>query len=179
MVRGGRERETHTHTSSKEESPCLSSEQPSTMSQSHTTTFRVTIRQPEEWKIRAIAEYKQQQYLKKMSQKQQDSAFMDNDAHKSDDGINKSQRKRMSMRPKSASSAADPTVDMTPEQRKAFIDHSLRELEVYNYNSNVLKARIAGLHSVKLSLLWLLKKASLHERSLIQQHGAVSHPSQA
>lgn len=142
------------------------------------TKFRVTIRQPEQWKVRAIAEYKQKQYLRKLEQRKQTAVDSENNNGTVRDDVMKakSQRKRL-IGTQRYQKSSDLSAEMSAEQRKVLVEQSIRELEVYNHTSNVLKARIAGLHSVKSSLLWLLKKASLHERNLIQQYGAVSHPS--
>lgn len=54
--------------------------------------------------------------------------------------------------------------------RPTLVERSVKELEYWNTRSIVAKERIASLHSVKNSLLWLLKKATSHERSLINDY---------
>ncbi len=59
--------------------------------------------------------------------------------------------------------------------RPTLVERSVKELEYWNNRSLVAKERIASLHSVKNSLLWLLKKAAVHERSLINDHPPIPH----
>lgn len=66
--------------------------------------------------------------------------------------------------------------ELTATQKNALVEQRLKELEYWNNRSLVAKERIASLHTVKNSLLWLLKKVTLHERSLINDYLPMQQP---
>jgi hypothetical protein len=125
--------------------------------------YRLAIKQPEEWKIRSIAQFKQKQRLKQIRRQQAEMAANES----ATDGKKKSAKAT----PVSSSSSVgkEEKVPKENEIKSAYESH-VRELANCHFTSTVAKARITALHSVRISLLWLLKKASLHERSLIQDH---------
>lgn len=47
------------------------------------------------------------------------------------------------------------------------IDHIKKELDILQNNSNVIRNKMMALSSVRTSLLWLLKKSNMVERSII------------
>jgi len=47
------------------------------------------------------------------------------------------------------------------------IDHIKKELEILHNNSIVIRNKMMALSSVRTSLLWLLKKSNMVERSVI------------
>jgi hypothetical protein len=75
-----------------------------------------------------------------------------------------------------SSSSSSSAVSKEDEEIDLKFEANVRELANCHFTSSVIKARIAALHSVRVSLLWLLKKASLHERATINDHLTPSHP---
>lgn len=69
----------------------------------------------------------------------------------------------------STSSTGSVRPDLTDQQRRAALEQTRKDLDICDYNSRIIQQRIQALHSVKISLLWLLKKASLHERTMIHE----------
>eukprot|EP01039_Chlorochromonas_danica_P008002 gene8002-8825_t len=68
-----------------------------------------------------------------------------------------------------SSSTGSARLDLTDQQRRAALEQTRKDLDICDYNSRIIQQRIQALHSVKISLLWLLKKASLHERTMIHE----------
>lgn len=104
---------------------------------SKTSKFRVSIKTTEDWKIRSIAAYK-----KKLAEKQNAKEATD------------SKGKPISEAP------APPKTLIADEQIR-------RELEILQNNSNVVRNKMLALSSIRHSVLWLLKKATLVERQIV------------
>lgn len=145
---------------------------------SDTMKFKLLVPEPEPWKIKAIAEYKvrmqrRAQILNSIAQKSaaQSSQIVDSSPRKkSTSSTNKKveEQKLRTTAANNASTTQDPQrPDMGAVQKQAYLERTLIELEHWNARANAAKERIASLHAVKGSLLWLLKKASQHERGLI------------
>ncbi len=154
---------------------------------SQTIRYDISISVPERWKIDAIANYKRRQISQKIEEK--------NKASNSQGSKKKNKRNAsegngtgpgLSIKPPeglaSAHTTAPPTPtstsivventrpDLTAAQKQAILENSLRDLEVLNHTSNILKTRIAHLHQVRGHLLWLLKKSAAHERTMIHEN---------
>lgn len=104
---------------------------------SKASKFRVSIKTTEDWKIRSIAAYKKIQADK--------------------------QKAKEAAEPKGKS-----TSDV-PAPSKALISEEQirRELEILQNNSNVVRNKMLALSSIRHSVLWLLKKATLVERQIV------------
>lgn len=105
---------------------------------SKSTKFRVAIKSTEDWKIRAVAAYK-----KKINEKQKLKEQSDAKTKGS-----------------SETSPAPPKTVIADEQIR-------RELEILQNNSNVVRNKMLALSSIRHSVLWLLKKATLVERQIV------------
>lgn len=150
--------------------------------------FRVHIQQPAPWKIKSIAQYrqnkfaanaaaaaKQQEGTQKQAKTQIPQPPPVPEATQSKDTKKKRTSSFSGQLPHEGSSqrasfrSTGSKPELTEQQRTAAIEQAVKELEVYNYNSKIIQSRIAALHSVKMSLLWLLKKASMHERTMLHE----------
>lgn len=197
-----------------------------TLSTSSSTKYRISIKQPEEWKIKSIAKYKYEQQIKKQYLQQiqqlqlQQQQNLQQQLQGTENGGGAGGEKKKSSKKKnnsnnttgpfpavpsatsvisstttttvpSASSSIATTNESVQQQQQQQQQHKLqqevdavyetnvRELANYHFNSTVIKNRIAALHTVRSSLLWLLKKTALHERGLINDHLTVPPPSNA
>ena len=111
---------------------------------SKTCKFRVAIGNPEKWKVQSIAQFKKVQAVKQ--EKIAARAFA------------KSLER-------AALTAGKPEV---PAHKNHIpIDHIKKELEILHNNSIVIRNKMMALSSVRTSLLWLLKKSNMVERSVI------------
>lgn len=195
-----------------------------TLSTSSSTKYRISIKQPEEWKIKSIAKYKYEQQIKKQYLQQiqqlqlQQQQNLQQQLQGTENGGGAGGEKKKSSKKKnnsnnttgpfpavpsatsvisstttttvpSASSSIATTNESVQQQQQqqhklqqevdAVYETNVRELANYHFNSTVIKNRIAALHTVRSSLLWLLKKTALHERGLINDHLTVPPPSNA
>ncbi|RYH13700.1 hypothetical protein EON65_35025 [archaeon] len=129
---------------------------------SYPRKFRVAIQQPEAWKIEAIADFKRRKYLA--------SKGISNNNSSTSSSLSNNEPRRL----KRSNSITNPSqmdtpkvtgkVDLTAAQRDIAIMQTIRELEIYDHNSKIMQGRIAHMHTVKSSLLWMLKKITMHER---------------
>jgi hypothetical protein len=151
--------------------------------------YKVAIKQPEEWKIRSVAQYKLRQKLKLLKQnefellqqKQLEALSLKEEGERNRDeqpkNINSIPEDQLSPAvATSSSSSSSKAVSKEDEEIDLKFEANVRELANCHFTSSVIKARIAALHSVRVSLLWLLKKSSLHERATINDHLTPSHP---
>lgn len=147
--------------------------------------FRVAIKRAEDWKIRSIAQFKKRQLQKSAlsasssSNNTSEGISCNNPSKNSDKKIPSKKAKsegsdgdvdRPSVdAPVPTSSSAVPTLKMEiPLQQKQHqLDAWIRELEVFAQNSIASKERIKQLHVARSQLLWLLRKASRHERQMV------------
>lgn len=111
---------------------------------SKTSKFRVAISCPEKWKMYSVAQHKIL-LMKKNSNK---TTTVNNGTS---DNFIKEEKK-----PESAL-----------HKNKVPVDHIKKELEILHNNSLVIRNKMMALCSVRTSLLWLLKKSNLVERSLV------------
>ena len=115
---------------------------------SRTSTFRVPIRQPEKWKVESIAAFKKRQIEKNRL---------------AENGANSSRK----LDQKNISESATKRSPASIQRSAMAIEHIKRELEILHSNSMVIRNKMQALNAVRTSLLWLLKKSSALERSLI------------
>eukprot|EP01031_Cornospumella_fuschlensis_P030574 gene30575-36947_t len=130
---------------------------------SYPRKFRVAIQQPEAWKIEAIAQYKRRKYLASRGVSNTNNSSASSN-------LSSTEPRRL----KRSNSITNPSqmdtpkmtgkMDMTAAQRDIAIMQTIRELEIYDHNSKIMQARILNMHAVKGSLLWMLKKITMHER---------------
>jgi len=104
----------------------------------------VAIGNPEKWKVQSIAQFKKVQAVK-----QEKIAA----------------RALAKSLERAALSGGKPE---TPAHKNHIpIDHIKKELEILHNNSSVIRNKMMALSSVRTSLLWLLKKSNMVERSVI------------
>jgi hypothetical protein len=115
--------------------------------------YRVAINHVEPWKIQSIARFKAK--LAKKDSKPQTTQTLE---------------KKKGQKKSTPPAATSSNKSVASQIRANLIESTLRDLAQYNYNSSVIKNRIAALHSVRSSLLWLLKKTAVHERSMINDY---------
>jgi hypothetical protein len=137
------------------------------------TKYRIAIKQPEDWKIHSIAQWKKKQKIRKQIelQKQQlmKAAIPPPRLELSPEGED---RKKSSKKMLSSQTIKENAERQKQEEelKNTVFESNTRELANCHINSTLIKSRIAALHSVRMSLLWLLKKTSLHERAIINDH---------
>lgn len=107
---------------------------------SKTCKFRVAIGCPEKWKVQSIANFKKVQAVKAAKIAARIKAVERNIPAKSEGSSHKNH---------------------IP------IDHIKKELDILHNNSIVIRNKMMALSSVRTSLLWLLKKSNMVERSVI------------
>ena len=107
---------------------------------SKTCKFRVAIGNPEKWKVESIAQFKKNQAVKLAK-------------------INNAKAKLQER--------GFPAKEAAPHKSHIPIDHIKKELEILHNNSIVIRNKMMALSSVRTSLLWLLKKSNMVERSII------------
>lgn len=114
-------------------------------SKSKISKFRVPIQQPERWKIESIAAHKKRIAIVQFK-KAEILAAKAKKVH-TDEKI-------------------EPVAPLVP---KAIIsdDQIRRELEILQNNSVVVRNKMLALSSIRHSVLWLLKKATLVERAIV------------
>ena len=113
---------------------------------SKTCKFRVAIGYPEKWKVQAIAQHKRVQAVKALRTASKLASIKLGDRNiigKSDSGIGSAHKSNIP------------------------IDHIKKELEILHNNSIVIRNKMTALSAVRTSLLWLLKKSNMNERSII------------
>ena len=57
--------------------------------------------------------------------------------------------------------------DIPTHQKSAAVEQIKRDLDILQYNGNAIRNKMQALTSVRYSLLWLLKKSTLCQRSII------------
>ena len=103
--------------------------------------FRVAIGNPEKWKVQSIAQYKKIQAAKLAK-------------------VNNAKAKL-------AERGFNAKTETTSVKNQIPIEHIKKELEILHNNSNVIRNKMTALSTVRTSLLWLLKKSNMVERSII------------
>lgn len=138
--------------------------------------YRIAIKQPEQWKIQSVARYKKHQQVKFQRKQEAEQLLLDRQLqqqqrHK-DDKPSEDKKKNSKKVTSSHNQHEHDAQQLKQQQQEIDVKYeaNVRELANCHFAASVLKARIAALHSVKVSLLWLLKKASLHERANINDH---------
>jgi hypothetical protein len=58
-------------------------------------------------------------------------------------------------------------LEIPQHQKSAAIEQIKRDLDILQYNGNAIRNKMQALTSVRYSLLWLLKKSTLCQRSII------------
>jgi hypothetical protein len=109
---------------------------------SKTCKFRVAINSPEKWKVQSIAQFKKIQTAK----------------------IAKVTAAKAKLQERGFVAKEGPTAS---HKNHIPIDHIKKELEILHNNSLVIRNKMMALSSVRTSLLWLLKKSNMVERSII------------
>ena len=104
---------------------------------SKTSKFRVSVKTTEDWKIRSIAAYK-----KNLAEKQKS-------------------KESVEIKGKSSGDVPAPSKTLVADEQIR------RELEILQNNSNVVRNKMLALSSIRHSVLWLLKKATLVERQIV------------
>jgi len=110
---------------------------------SKTCKFRVAIGNPEKWKVQSIAQFKKVQAAK---------------------------QEKLNARALAKSierAALTGKAETLAHKNHIPIEHIKKELEILNNNSNVIRNKMMALSTVRTSLLWLLKKSNMVERSII------------
>lgn len=107
---------------------------------SKTCKFRVAIGCPEKWKVQSIANYKKVQAAKAA---------------------------KIAARIKASERNVPGKAEGSSHKNHIPIDHIKKELDILHNNSIVIRNKMMALSSVRTSLLWLLKKSNMVERSII------------
>lgn len=129
---------------------------------SQISSFKVSIKVPERWKIQSIAKYKSNKFLKlKQNNLKVQSKNSTDHLINGNTILSTGQSSSPSMITTSAV-ANDKVI-----KNNIAVEHIKKELEILNNNSIVIKNKMIALSSVRTSLLWLLKKSNALERSLI------------
>jgi hypothetical protein len=129
--------------------------------------FRIAIKQPEDWKIQSIAKFKHQQKLRKHAEELlRQKLQLQSEAEEK----KKNSKKEATSNPQVEKQDAAEKEQKEIEQKNLIYEASVRELANCHITSTIIKSRIAQLHTLRMSMLWLLKKTSLHERALINDH---------
>lgn len=120
--------------------------------------FRFPIKVTEQWKVQSIATYKRN---KRRKLENAERAVPPPELIRSTSFD--SRQRTMSM---------DERSDLIEKQSSTIPREKLvREMEILRMNSNMIRGKINTLNHVRHSLLWLLKKGSLHEREVVHEHG--------
>mmetsp|Transcript_16745 Transcript_16745/g.28396 ORF Transcript_16745/g.28396 Transcript_16745/m.28396 type:complete len:129 (+) Transcript_16745:66-452(+) len=111
--------------------------------------FRVPIGMPERWKVESIAKYKQLQATKAAKLAKLTGSLITSNG-------------------KGKPVGSDGNFQANAVHRNNIpIDHIKKELEILHNNSIVIRNKMMALSSVRISLLWLLKKSTQMERELV------------
>jgi hypothetical protein len=125
--------------------------------------FRVAVKKAEAWKIQAIAQFKRKQEDKKAS-------LVASNAPKSISTTNNEKRSSKKSKTDEPNDRIEPTTKFEIAQAQKQLDIWIRELELIAQNSTASKERVKQLHLARSQLLWLLKKASRHERQMVHEN---------
>lgn len=127
--------------------------------------FRVAVKKAEAWKIQAIAQFKRKQEDKKAS-------LVASNVPKPLPATSTEKRSSKKSKAEEANDRIEPTTkfEITQAQKQQQLDIWIRELELIAQNSAASKERVKQLHLARSQLLWLLKKASRHERQMVHEN---------
>lgn len=127
--------------------------------------FRVAVKKAENWKILAIAQFKRKQEEKKAS-------LAASNASKALSTTNCEKRSSKKSKTDDSNERIEPSTkfEITQAQKQQQLDIWIRELELISQNSTASKERVKQLHLARSQLLWLLKKASRHERQMVHEN---------
>lgn len=144
-------------------------------------SFRTMIKHAESWKIQSIAQYKRMKYLKQLQENSLKNGGIDSQDKKT---LGMDKKKTNKMKNNIASNSTPPPTEtpntdspppssapqskqLKPEEHQLMIEQYLKEVSAYTNQSQIIQNRITSMHTIKNSLHWLLRRAIVHERSLI------------
>eukprot|EP01038_Epipyxis_sp_PR26KG_P006931 gene6931-9484_t len=144
---------------------------------SKTCKFRVPIVKPEIWKIKAIASYKQRKFNAKNNKTASINSnnITDDNKQTNDQLKDKSSQLAPEKRPaRERNISFDQTVQVSAvvaghsNAKRTFAEKEVRnELEMLHNRATSIRTQLKSLNTIRYSLAWLLKKASLCERAAI------------
>lgn len=141
--------------------------------------FRVNIKQAEDWKVRAIADYKRRQEEKRQKQNNLSASGKVSSVpivpHSNNDKKSVKKSKVSDSTEQSINSESHAKIDAgllarQQQQQQHQQEVWIRELEIIAQNGAASKERVKQLHLARSQLLWLLKKAARHERHMVHEH---------
>lgn len=129
-----------------------------------TSKFLVLIRQPERWKVESIARLKMVRKEREIRKKEEEARFLAKKMITPAKGA----KKGGTASNKGSGASASARSEAEEERRKrASMEQFKRELETLHNNSTIIQNKLQAMNSLRASLLWLLKKSTSLERTVI------------